>query len=97
MMVSSLGHIERGDPGIMIPVFLTLVMMPLTFSIANGVSSVRAATTRRSSRSGQGRLTFLTLTRAGSLYSGVLIRIPISFIKSSSPEARNSPKFGSNT
>jgi AGZA family xanthine/uracil permease-like MFS transporter len=38
MMLSSLGRIEWGDPGIMIPVFLTLVMMPLTFSIANGVS-----------------------------------------------------------
>jgi AGZA family xanthine/uracil permease-like MFS transporter len=38
MMLSSLGRIAWGDPGIMIPVFLTLVMMPLTFSIANGVS-----------------------------------------------------------
>lgn len=38
MMLSSLANIEWGDYGTTIPVFLTLITMPLTFSIANGVS-----------------------------------------------------------
>lgn len=38
MMLSSLGLIDWEDYGTTIPVFLTVLSMPLTFSIANGVS-----------------------------------------------------------
>lgn len=38
MMMSSLREVEWGDYAVSIPVFLTIVAMPLTFSIANGVS-----------------------------------------------------------
>jgi AGZA family xanthine/uracil permease-like MFS transporter len=38
MMMSSLREIAWGDMAVAIPVFLTIVAMPLTFSIANGVS-----------------------------------------------------------
>ncbi len=38
MMMSSLREVEWGDYAVSIPVFLTVVAMPLTFSIANGVS-----------------------------------------------------------
>jgi AGZA family xanthine/uracil permease-like MFS transporter len=38
MMMSSLRRIEWDDYTIAVPVFLTIIAMPLTFSIANGVS-----------------------------------------------------------
>ncbi len=38
MMMSSLRGVEWDDYAVAIPVFLTVVAMPLTFSIANGVS-----------------------------------------------------------
>jgi len=38
MMMSSLRRIDWEDYTIAVPVFLTLIGMPLTFSIANGVS-----------------------------------------------------------
>jgi adenine/guanine/hypoxanthine permease len=38
MMLQSLRDIDWGDYAVSIPVFLTMVSMPLTFSIANGVS-----------------------------------------------------------
>lgn len=38
MMMSALGRIDWDDYTIAVPVFLTVIAMPLTFSIANGVS-----------------------------------------------------------
>jgi AGZA family xanthine/uracil permease-like MFS transporter len=38
MMLQSLQPLAWGDYAVSIPVFLTIVTMPLTFSIANGVS-----------------------------------------------------------
>jgi AGZA family xanthine/uracil permease-like MFS transporter len=38
MMLDGIRHIEWDDYSVAIPVFLTIVLMPLTFSIANGVS-----------------------------------------------------------
>jgi AGZA family xanthine/uracil permease-like MFS transporter len=38
MMMSHIGEIAWEDPGIAIPAFLTLVTIPLTFSIANGLA-----------------------------------------------------------
>ena len=38
MMMSALRRIDWEDYTIAVPVFLTLIGMPLTFSIANGVS-----------------------------------------------------------
>lgn len=38
MMLSGLGEIEWEDPVVAIPAFLTLVTIPLTFSIANGLA-----------------------------------------------------------
>jgi AGZA family xanthine/uracil permease-like MFS transporter len=38
MMMSSLRRIDWDDYTIAVPVFLTIIAMPLTFSIANGVS-----------------------------------------------------------
>ena len=38
MMLSGLGEIDWEDPVVAIPAFLTLVTIPLTFSIANGLA-----------------------------------------------------------
>jgi AGZA family xanthine/uracil permease-like MFS transporter len=38
LMVSSLGEIEWGDPTVAVPCFLTVIAIPLTFSIANGLA-----------------------------------------------------------
>jgi adenine/guanine/hypoxanthine permease len=38
LMMSQIGEITWADPGIAIPAFLTLVTIPLTFSIANGLA-----------------------------------------------------------
>ncbi len=38
MMMSSLGEVDWGDPMVAIPAFLTLIAIPLTFSIANGLA-----------------------------------------------------------
>jgi AGZA family xanthine/uracil permease-like MFS transporter len=38
MMMSYIGEIAWEDPGIAIPAFLTLITIPLTFSIANGLA-----------------------------------------------------------
>jgi AGZA family xanthine/uracil permease-like MFS transporter len=38
LMMSSVGRIAWDDPGIAIPAFLTMVAIPLTFSIANGLA-----------------------------------------------------------
>jgi adenine/guanine/hypoxanthine permease len=38
MMMSHIGEIAWEDPGIAIPAFLTLITIPLTFSIANGLA-----------------------------------------------------------
>jgi len=38
MMMGALAEVEWGDPIIAIPAFLTLIMIPLTFSIANGLA-----------------------------------------------------------
>ena len=37
-MMSQIGEISWKDPAVAIPAFLTLVMIPLTFSIANGLA-----------------------------------------------------------
>jgi len=37
-MMSHLGEIAWGDPGVAIPAFLTLITIPLSFSIANGLA-----------------------------------------------------------
>jgi AGZA family xanthine/uracil permease-like MFS transporter len=37
-MMSHIGEIAWDDPAIAIPAFLTLVTIPLTFSIANGLA-----------------------------------------------------------
>ncbi|HEU4963291.1 MAG TPA: NCS2 family permease [Bacilli bacterium] len=39
LMMSSVRHIEWDDFGIAMPAFMTIVMMPFTYSIANGVSA----------------------------------------------------------
>jgi AGZA family xanthine/uracil permease-like MFS transporter len=38
LMMSSLGEVDWGEPTIAIPAFLTLIAIPLTFSIANGLA-----------------------------------------------------------
>ncbi len=38
MMMTSVGEIEWSDSGIAIPAFLTMIAIPLTFSIANGLA-----------------------------------------------------------
>ncbi len=38
MMMGALAEVEWADPIIAIPAFLTLIMIPLTFSIANGLA-----------------------------------------------------------
>ncbi len=38
LMMSHLGEIAWGDPGVAIPAFLTLITIPLSFSIANGLA-----------------------------------------------------------
>ena len=38
LMMSQIGEISWKDPGIAIPAFLTLITIPLTFSIANGLA-----------------------------------------------------------
>ncbi|HQR90045.1 MAG: guanine permease [Caulobacter sp. 32-67-35] len=38
MMIGALAEVEWDDPGVAIPAFLTLVTIPLTFSIANGLA-----------------------------------------------------------
>ena len=38
MMMGDIGRIDWRDPGISIPAFLTIVAMPLTYSVANGIS-----------------------------------------------------------
>jgi adenine/guanine/hypoxanthine permease len=38
LMMSQIGEISWKDPAVAIPAFLTLVMIPLTFSIANGLA-----------------------------------------------------------
>ena len=37
-MLSHLGEVAWNDPGIAIPAFLTLITIPLSFSIANGLA-----------------------------------------------------------
>ena len=38
MMMGGLAEIDWNDPGVAIPAFLTLIIIPLTFSIANGLA-----------------------------------------------------------
>jgi AGZA family xanthine/uracil permease-like MFS transporter len=38
LMMGSLAEVEWGDPGVAIPAFLTVIMIPLTYSIANGLA-----------------------------------------------------------
>jgi AGZA family xanthine/uracil permease-like MFS transporter len=38
LMISQIGEIAWNDPGIAIPAFLTVITIPLTFSIANGLA-----------------------------------------------------------
>ena len=38
MMMSGLGEIDWKDPTIAVPAFLTVITIPLTFSIANGLT-----------------------------------------------------------
>jgi AGZA family xanthine/uracil permease-like MFS transporter len=38
LMMGALTEIEWGDPGVAIPAFLTVIMIPLTYSIANGLA-----------------------------------------------------------
>jgi AGZA family xanthine/uracil permease-like MFS transporter len=38
MMVSVVGEIAWSDPEVVIPAFLTMMTIPLTFSIANGLA-----------------------------------------------------------
>lgn len=38
MMIGALAEVEWDDPGVAIPAFLTLITIPLTFSIANGLA-----------------------------------------------------------
>jgi len=38
LMMGSLAEIEWADPGAAIPAFLTVIMIPLTYSIANGLA-----------------------------------------------------------
>lgn len=38
MMLSGLGEVDWADPVEAIPAFLTLLLIPLTFSIANGLA-----------------------------------------------------------
>jgi AGZA family xanthine/uracil permease-like MFS transporter len=38
LMMGSLAEIEWSDPGAAIPAFLTVIMIPLTYSIANGLA-----------------------------------------------------------
>jgi AGZA family xanthine/uracil permease-like MFS transporter len=37
-MMSHLGEIPWGDPAVAIPAFLTVITIPLSFSIANGLA-----------------------------------------------------------
>ena len=39
MMVSQIRHIDFADFSIVLPVFLTIIVMPLTYSIANGIGA----------------------------------------------------------
>jgi AGZA family xanthine/uracil permease-like MFS transporter len=38
MMIGALGEVDWEDPGVAIPAFLTVITIPLTFSIANGLA-----------------------------------------------------------
>jgi adenine/guanine/hypoxanthine permease len=38
LMMGALGEVEWSDPGAAIPAFLTVIMIPLTYSIANGLA-----------------------------------------------------------
>jgi AGZA family xanthine/uracil permease-like MFS transporter len=38
LMIEGVRHVEWGDIAEAVPAFLTMILMPLTFSIANGVS-----------------------------------------------------------
>jgi AGZA family xanthine/uracil permease-like MFS transporter len=38
LMMGALTEVEWGDPGVAIPAFLTVIMIPLTYSIANGLA-----------------------------------------------------------
>jgi len=39
MMMAQIKHIDLADFGVLLPVFLTVVVMPLTYSIANGIGA----------------------------------------------------------
>jgi AGZA family xanthine/uracil permease-like MFS transporter len=38
LMIGALAEVDWGDPGVSIPAFLTVVIIPLTYSIANGLA-----------------------------------------------------------
>ena len=38
LMMGALAEIDWADPGVAIPAFLTVIMIPLTYSIANGLA-----------------------------------------------------------
>jgi adenine/guanine/hypoxanthine permease len=38
LMMGALAEVEWGDPGVAIPAFLTVIMIPLSYSIANGLA-----------------------------------------------------------
>jgi AGZA family xanthine/uracil permease-like MFS transporter len=38
-MMAQIKHIDLGDFGVLLPVFLTVTVMPLTYSIANGIGA----------------------------------------------------------
>jgi AGZA family xanthine/uracil permease-like MFS transporter len=38
LMMGALAEIEWGDPGVAVPAFLTVIIIPLSYSIANGLA-----------------------------------------------------------
>jgi AGZA family xanthine/uracil permease-like MFS transporter len=38
-MMAQIRHIDLGDFAVLLPVFLTIIVMPLTYSIANGIGA----------------------------------------------------------
>ncbi|MGL1423640.1 NCS2 family permease, partial [Vibrio parahaemolyticus] len=39
LMMGQIRHLDLGDLSVLIPVFLTVTVMPLTYSIANGIGA----------------------------------------------------------
>ena len=77
MMVSVVAEIEWHDPEVAIPAFLTMMTIPLTFSIANGLAfGFTAYTLLKMARGKFREVNWFVYLLTGTLHPALYLRLP---------------------